>query len=57
MTRARIAPLVLLLALATCARQDMFVQQCAAPWGAFSFLPHGMTMQAPVTGHGGAQRA
>ncbi len=50
MTRARIAPLVLLLALATCARLDMFVQQCAAPWGAFSFLPHGMTMQAPVRG-------
>ncbi|HTW69529.1 MAG TPA: cytochrome c [Acetobacteraceae bacterium] len=48
MTRRRIPPLVLLLALATCAREDMFVQQRAVPWGAFSFLPHGMTMQPPV---------
>ena len=48
MSRARIPPLLVLLALATCAKEDMFVQQRAVPWGAFSFLHHGMTMQPPV---------
>ena len=38
------------LLLATCAQEDMFVQQRAVPWGTFAFLPHGMTMQHPVPG-------
>jgi mono/diheme cytochrome c family protein len=50
MKRRSVAPLLLLLALATCAKEDMFVQQRAVPWGSFSFLPHDMTMQAPVAG-------
>jgi mono/diheme cytochrome c family protein len=50
MTWSRLPPLLLLLALATCGKEDMFVQQRAVPWGSFSFLRHGMTMQPPVAG-------
>jgi mono/diheme cytochrome c family protein len=42
--------MLLLLGFATCAEQDMFVQQRASPWGRFAFLPNGMTMQHPVPG-------
>jgi mono/diheme cytochrome c family protein len=43
-------PLLLLLAFATCSREDMFVQDRAVPWGRFSLFPNQMTMQHPVPG-------
>ena len=50
MTWRRVAPLLLLLGVATCAREDMFIQQRAVTWGGFSFFPNEMTMQSPVPG-------
>lgn len=50
MKRSHIAPLVLLLALATCRQEDMFTQQRAVGWGQFLGFPHDMTMQLPVAG-------
>ena len=50
MTPRRLAPVLVLLALATCAKEDMFNQQRAVPWSSFSFLPNNMAMQHPVAG-------
>jgi mono/diheme cytochrome c family protein len=50
MTRIRTAPLLLLLALATCAKEDMFNQEKAVAWSNFSFLHGDMAMQPPVAG-------
>ena len=50
MNRRRTVAMVLLLALATCRREDMFVQQRAVAWGAFFSLRQHVTMQIPVAG-------
>lgn len=50
MKRRRLAPLLLLLSMATCTREDMAVQQRAVPWSSFAFFRNGMTMQNPVAG-------
>ena len=42
--------MVLLLALATCRREDMFAQQKAVGWGTFFGLRQHVTMQIPVAG-------
>lgn len=42
--------ILLLLAFATCTREDMFVQDRAVTWGRFSLFPDQMTMQSPVPG-------
>lgn len=50
MKRRTITPLLMLLALATCAREDMFLQERAVPWSRNAFFPRNMTMQHPVAG-------
>jgi len=43
-------PLMVLLTLAACKKEDMAEQQRAVSWGAFSFFRDDMTMQHPVSG-------
>lgn len=50
MRRRRLAPLLLLLMMATCAREDMFDQQREAPWTRSAFFRDHMTMRHPVEG-------
>ncbi len=50
MKRRSLAPLLLLLTMATCAKEDMFEQQRAVTWSSFSLFRNGMTMQHPVAG-------
>lgn len=50
MRRQRLAPLLLLLMTATCAREDMFDQQREAPWSRSAFFSDHMSMRRPVAG-------
>lgn len=50
MKRRRLTPLLLLLMMATCAREDMFDQQREAPWTLSAFLHDHMSMAQPVAG-------
>jgi mono/diheme cytochrome c family protein len=50
MKSRRLAPLLLLLMTATCAREDMFDQQREAPWSRSAFFRDHMTMRHPVAG-------
>jgi mono/diheme cytochrome c family protein len=50
MMRAMLLPLVALVALAACRKEDMFVQQRAVSWSMFSFFRNRMTMQDPASG-------
>lgn len=50
MRHLRLVPVLLLLAMATCKKEDMFYQARNVPWGNSSILRNNMAMQHPVVG-------
>lgn len=56
MRTRKLLPVLLLLGLATCRQEDMFVQERAVTWGTFLGLPHNQTEQPPVAGTIARQR-
>jgi mono/diheme cytochrome c family protein len=56
MKSRQLLPILLLLGLATCRQEDMFVQERAVTWGTFLGLPHNQTEQPPVAGTLARQR-